>query len=512
MASTRRFRKMAGTVGIPAVLGLSTLAFVGLRGNAGQQSTTPPITPTAQVLDMQTAFEQVAQKLRPSVVYIRSRQTITSNRGIGGVGQDQQDASPFDFPGVPQGGNGRQFRMIPPQAQTRRAEASGSGVIVRGDGYILTNDHVVKGADKVTVTLQDGRQFVGKVKEDDKSDLALIKIEAENLPAAEFVPNSDNVKVGQWAIAFGSPFGLSDTMTVGIVSSVKRREEIGGLTGRLYPSLIQTDASINPGNSGGPLVDVYGRIVGINVAIESPTGSNAGIGFAIPGNQVRYVMDQLISKGIVTRGYLGFVPTTLDYDAQQRYGVKQGALVQLVQEGKPAAQAGLQVEDVIVRYNDQPVADEATLREMVARTAPGAKATLVVRRDGGEKTLTATIGSAPAPKVIDAPAEAPVKTRPTGKLGVGIVDAGDPQVRAKYKLGDTIRGGAMIDTVVPGSPAFEAGLQPGDVIVRLGGKTVANATQLSDIASGLKAGNVAAVIRRGGPDGVQTILVQIVLE
>jgi len=498
------------------VLGLSTLAFVGLRGNAGQQSTTPPITPTAQVLDMQNAFEQVAQKLRPSVVYIRSRQTVSSMRGmggIGGLGQDQQDASPFDFPGVPQGGNGRQFRMMPPQQpQARRAEASGSGVIVRGDGYILTNDHVVKGADKVTVTLQDGRQFVGKVKEDDKSDLALIKIDAENLPAAEFVPDSDNVKIGQWAIAFGSPFGLSDTMTVGIVSSVKRREEIGGLTGRLYPSLIQTDASINPGNSGGPLVDVYGRIVGINVAIESRTGSNAGIGFAIPGNQVRYVMDQLISKGIVTRGYLGFVPTTLDYDAQQRYGVKQGALVQLVQEGKPAAQAGLQVEDVIVRYNDKPVADEASLREMVARTAPGAKATMVVRRDGAEQTLTATIGSAPVPKTADAPVEAPARTKTTGKLGVSIVDAGDAQVRAKYKLPETIRGGAVIDQIAPGSPAFEAGLQPGDVIVRLGGKTVGNATQLSDIAGGLKAGNTAAVIRRGGPDGVQTVLVQIVLE
>jgi serine protease Do len=249
------------------------------------------------------------------------------------------------------------------QPGIRHAEASGSGVIVRSDGYILINDHVVAGADRVTVTLLDGRQFPGKVFRDPKSDLALIKINADNLPAAQLA-DSDSVRIGQWALAFGSPFALNDTMTVGVVSSLNRREEIGeGGTNRLYPILIQTDASINPGNSGGPLVDVYGRVVGVNVAIESPSGGNVGIGFAIPANTARFIMDQLISKGAVTRGYLGLAPASLSYEDQQRYNIKQGALVTEVQDGTPAAKAGFQVEDVIVRYDNKLVAGEATFRD-----------------------------------------------------------------------------------------------------------------------------------------------------
>jgi serine protease Do len=485
-------------------MGAGALVALGLKGYTEPQNSTPPVTPTAQALGIQDDFEKVADKLRPSVVSIKSRQTI-NGPVLRGAGQGQDNpfgGLQFQFPGAP--GGGQQFRFQP---GVRRAEASGSGVIVRSDGYILTNDHVVAGADRVTVTLLDGRQFAGTVHRDPKSDLALIKIDADNLPAAQLA-DSDGVKIGQWALAFGSPFALNDTMTVGVVSSLNRREMIGeGNDNRLYPSLIQTDASINPGNSGGPLVDVYGRVVGVNVAIESPSGGNVGIGFAIPANTARYIMDQLIAKGTVTRGYLGLAPSGLSYEDQQRYGVKQGALVTTVQDGTPAAQAGFQVEDVVVRFNDKPVAGEASFRDMVARTAPGTAVPVVVERNGKETTLNVTIGQQKDVQVAQEP-QAPTRERTHGKLGVAVGNLDNPQVRQQFNLKDTIKSGAVVAEVVPGSPAQQAGLFPGDVIVRLDGKKIDNAEQLSEVANGLKPGStVPIVVRRAdGQGNSQTIL------
>jgi serine protease Do len=497
---------------VPVVFALGAVAAMGIRGNAGpQQSTTPPVQPPTQALDIQNAFEQVADKIRPSVVYIKSRQAASGDsmfrQGSFETQDPNQDEDPFRqffkmFPNTPGGQGGQQFRMMP--SYPHRSYASGSGVIVRSDGYILTNDHVVNGADKVTVRLQDGREFVGQVKPDFKSDLALIKIDATNLPAAQLA-DSDKARVGQWAIAFGSPFGLSDTMTVGVVSALNREQQIGsGTDGRLYPSLIQSDASINPGNSGGPLVDIYGRVVGINVAIESPSGGNVGIGFAIPAKTANYIMNQLINKGSVTRGYLGLAPQTLSYDEQQRYGVKQGALVTMVSKGTPASKAGFQVEDVIVRYDGQPIPDDAALRDMVSRTAPGTTVPIVVRRNGEEVTIHATIGASPVPKV--ATTEAPARDNAQTKLGVSVGDAADANVRQQFHLGNDVTNGAVVAEVNPGSPAAEAGIQPGDVILRLNGKPIANAEELTSVTHNLKdTGTVTAVIRRGG----DTILAQI---
>jgi serine protease Do len=509
MQSTRWQKRVPRAVVIPAVFALGAVAAIGLRGQAGQQANNPPVQPPTQALSIQSAFEQVAEHLRPSVVFIKSRQNLKSPALFRQGADDDDSGLPFSFPGFPggPGSGGRQFRMMPP-SMPRRAEASGSGVIIRNDGYILTNDHVVADADKVTVRLQDGREFIGQVKRDFKSDLALVKIDATNLPAAEMA-DSDKVKIGQWAIAFGSPFGLNDTMTVGVVSSLHRQEAIGqGTDGRFYSSLIQTDASINPGNSGGPLVDIYGRIVGINVAIESPSGTNAGIGFAIPANTAKYVVDQLITKGAVTRGYLGLAPVTPTYSEKQRYGVQEGALVKVVDDSTPAQKAGIQVGDVIVRYNGQPVADDISLRDMVARTRPGEGVDVVVKRDGHEQTLHPVIGSAPEQKV--AANEAPAtKEAAKGKLGVQVANASDPKVREELSLKGSEQSGAVIVSVVPGSPASDAGLQPGDVVVRLNNRPIADADQLSETAHGLKDGaSVPAVVRRGN----QTILAQINLE
>jgi serine protease Do len=463
-------------------------------------------------LSIQEDFEKVADVLRPSVVSIKSRETF----GGGGMlrqGRAQGD-NPFDFqaPGFPGFPGGQQrFQMIPQEPQTR--VASGSGVIVRSDGYILTNDHVVAGADKVTVTLLDGREFVGQVRRDPKSDLALIKINADHLPAAQLA-DSDKVHIGQWAIAFGSPFALNDTMTVGVISSLHRQQTISDSGEvRYYPSLLQTDASINPGNSGGPLVDVFGRVVGVNVAIESPTGGNVGIGFAIPANTARFIMDQLISKGTVTRGYLGLVPAALSYEDQQRYGVKEGALVTLVVEGKPAAQGGLQVEDIVTRFNGQPVHSEADFREMVARTAPGTTVPVTVIRNGQEKSLSVTVGRPDDVAAAVTPDQQQSRQHARGKLGIGIADASDPAVRQKYSLKDNATG-AVIDSVLPDSPAANASLAPGDQIIRLNGRTITSAQQLSDIAASLRSGaHVPVVVKRSDPrNGSQTILAFLDIE
>ena len=503
-----------------AALGAVGAAAVMHGSIAGSQQTAPPVQPSQQALEIQNAFEQVADKLRPSVVFIKSSQKVATPNVRRSANDDDSPFGSFSFPGFPgmggQGGpNMRQFRsfQMPMNPRGYRAEASGSGVIVRSDGYILTNSHVVEGADKVTVRLQDGREFVGKVSKSPADDLAVIKIEANNLPAAQLA-DSDNVKIGQWAIAFGSPFRLQDTMTVGVVSSLKREQQIGsGDDLKAYPSLIQTDASINPGNSGGPLVDVYGRVVGINVAIESPSGGNVGIGFAIPANTAKYVMDQLIRTGTVSRGFLGVGLASSEIAGQR--GVTSGALVMETRDGTPAARAGFQVGDVVTKFDGKDVATDGDLRQYVARTKPGVSVPVVVRRDGRDVTLAVTVGSPEANKTALNNAggtddNAPDQSAPMqqGKLGVRVANASDANVRQQLNLKGATNGAVVVE-VVPGSPASQAGLQPGDVITRLDGKPVADAAALSATAKGLKDGQqVTAVVRRGP----STILAQISLE
>jgi serine protease Do len=467
-------------VAVIALGGLAALGWYTFRGDRVRAA--DPLVGAAPkaVLDLQNAFTSVADGVRPAVVSITSRTTVRPSA-----------APDFDFgqfgPGGPEGPG---FRMNPPMPRT--AIGTGSGFIVRNDGWILTNDHVVGGADSVTVRLDDGREFRGDVKRDPRSDLAVVKIDASNLPALQLT-DSAAVKVGQWAIAFGSPFGLEDTMTVGVVSALGRESAIGGRgrdEARFYPNLIQTDASINPGNSGGPLLDINGHVMGVNVAIGSPTGGNVGIGFAIPANTASYVMEELITKGTVTRGYLGFAPANLSPADQNRYGAKEGALVAMVEEASPAAKAGLQVEDVVTAVNGQPIRNSLDLRDAIARTPPGQSIEMRVVRGGKEQTLKATVGEIPGAKTAEAPA-APAQ----GRMGVQVADL-TPELAKQLGVPETTKG-AVVAGVQPGSPAFEAGLRQGDVILRINGKDV---TASSDVANMVKAipagGDVSIIVMR----------------
>ncbi len=296
--------------------------------------------------------------------------------------------------------------------------------------------------------------------------------------------------MGQFAIAFGSPFALDETMTLGIISARSRQKTISdGRDTRYYPSLLQTDASINPGNSGGPLVDVRGKIIGINVAINSPTGGSVGIGFAIPSNTARDVMQQLRTTGKVVRGFLGVQPRDLTPDERNRYGVKQGgALVASVSDDTPAGRAGLQVEDVIIRFDGKPVDGEIQLRDMVARTAPGKKVEIVVRRNGAERTLTATLDKAP-----ERPDLQPVepKNQPDEKVGLKVETVTPDRLRT-YGLSGISEGVIVVD-VVTGSAAEDAGLEPGDVIVKAAGKETRTAEEFVAVIKAAKSGEKVAL-------------------
>lgn len=426
--------------------------------------------------DLQNAFIQVAERAEPAVVSITAERATSATREIPDIFRN----FPFDF--------GPQPRPDRPRTRT----VGGSGVIVRSNGYILTNDHVVGGAEKVTVTLHDGREFEGEVTRDYATDLAVIKIDANNLPSLSLTDSSE-LKPGAWAIAIGSPFGLENTLTVGVISALERETFIPdgtGGQGRYYASLIQTDASINPGNSGGPLLDLDGNIIGINVAIESPTGANVGLGFAIPANTAEYVLEQLIESGKVVRGYMGVLPRNLTPAMREDYGVDSGAFIAQVTEGTPAAEAGVQVEDVVVEIDGKPIDDALALREAVARTKPGSQVNVVVIRNQQRQTLRLSVGTPPGEMTGDT---TPVQSEELGMR----VTALTQQMREQLDLPSTVQG-VVVTEVSPNGAAARGGIATNDVIQRINGKDIVNVQQYREAMGAINSGDTARIVIRRG--------------
>lgn len=475
---------------------LALPAFSGLAHAApGATAGTIPSPPTtaaqkSMLTQMQDAFTNIAQTVEPTVVNIKAERLR---------GADTADDGGTPPPTRRRGGSAPGLPFPTP----RRSEATGSGVIVRADGYILTNDHVVEGASgqMVTVTLSDGREFQGKVYADFKSDLAVVKIDpgATPLPAAGFA-DSGAVRPGQWAVAIGSPFDLQNTMTVGVISAVGRHQSIGSeSSARYYPDLIQTDAAINPGNSGGPLFNIDGKVVGINVAIESPVEGSAGVGFAIPSGIAQTVMNSLIQSGKVTRGYLGVQPEDLSPAMQAQYGQKEGAFIRDITLDSPAGKAGLQAADIVTSYDGRPVRTEVGLRGLISETPPHRTVAIAYVRDGRAGTTLVTLGTAPVLPDEVAPAATP--TRPAVPaavvLGLKVRDLTATD-RVSLSLPPTTSGVVVtgIDAGSPTETAFlAAGLTPtGAVLQKIGRQAVTSRADYARAAAALSSGSGATLV------------------
>ncbi|UCC81172.1 MAG: DegQ family serine endoprotease [Candidatus Zixiibacteriota bacterium] len=433
-------------------------------------------------------FVYVAQKVKPAVVNI-SAESVAEDRFHSFMDDDFF----------------RRFFGLPPgeeeQPRRRIQENLGSGFIISEDGYILTNNHVVKDAEEVTVTLSDEHKYKAEiVGTDAETDLALVKISVDyDLPVIE-LGDSDSILVGDWVIAVGNPFphlGLDRTVTVGVVSAKGRKGLVFGGDIPSYQNYIQTDASINPGNSGGPLVDLNGRAVGVNSAIASPSGGNVGIGFAIPINLAQNIANQLKTGGIVSRGYLGILPQDITPDLKEAQDLPstEGILVAQVDEDTPAEKAGLKVGDVITGFNGRKVEDAQQFRFMVADAGPGSDADLEIIRDGKKKDIQVKLGD--RAEILGRTGSRPGPSEETeGWLGLEVET---PSRRHVERFNIDVDEGAVIVSVEPGSPADDAGLVPGDVILRIAGRDIENAGDFYDAAGDMKDSSrpISFYIKRG---------------
>jgi serine protease Do len=481
----RRWKVVVGIVVALLVGGVAGSLYTANTGRAAAGSVPLWLAASSPVATDQVSFASgfsaVASKNVPSVVNIASTKIIRSRQG------DQ--LTPFFSDPFFRQFFGDQFPQVP---RERREESLGSGVIVSPEGYILTNNHVVEGAKEIKITLGNKSEYDAKViGTDSRTDIAVLKIEEKGLPAIAF-GDSSKVRVGEFALAIGNPFGLSQTVTLGIISATGR----GGLGIEDYEDFIQTDAAINPGNSGGALVNVSGELIGINTAIVSGrSGGNQGVGFAIPVNMARNVMDQILKHGKVTRGYLGVVPQPVTPEIAKMFGMSKprGTLLGDVEQGTPAAKAGLERGDVIVELNGEPVTDTVQFRVKIAMTPPGTKVRLKVLRGSAEKEVDVVLGELPT----QAAERRPEQEQPSAALQGLSVDNITPRIARQLNLPAGMQG-VVITDVEQGSAAEEAGLGSGDVVLEVNRRPVHNVNEFSRAVSQLGKQSVLLLVYSRG--------------
>jgi serine protease Do len=401
------------------------------------------------------AFADLAEHVSPAVVNIKVTAVAKTDLSDEFFGQE------FPFPGS--------RRSLPQPPREFRRQGSGSGFIIRKDGLILTNNHVVANAQEITVTLSDKQQYKAKILgRDPKTDLAVIKIDSKTALPSATLGNSDELRVGDWVMAIGNPFGLTNTVTSGIVSAKGRAIGAGP-----YDDFIQTDASINPGNSGGPLFNMAGEVVGINTAIFSQSGGNIGIGFALPVNLVKNLVPELETKGSVTRGWLGVSVQSVSPDLARSFNLdkEQGALVGDVTSQGPAEKAGIKRGDVIVSYDGKKIQDTSSLPSLVAATPVGKTVAVEVMRDGEMQSVNVTIAK------LNEQTAALDPQQEKGEWGFALQDITPEQRRTMNLPG---KDGVLVTSVVPGSPAADANVQAGDVILQINRAPVSSVQGMKD--------------------------------
>ena len=474
-------RSLAPTQGVVFAAAMLLALNVVFRGGDSAQAAPPPSArelsdPVTVANALSDAFSQVADRVLPAVVTITSEKTVSTGPFADSRGQG--------FPGFFDNFFGPLRRGAP---QEYRQRALGSGFIVSADGTILTANHVVQGAEKVLVRLPDDRELTAEVVgTDPKTDVAVLRVKSDTPLPVVPLGDSDGLRVGEWVVALGNPFGegLRGTVTAGIVSA-KGRSRIG-LTD--YEDFIQTDAAINPGNSGGPLVNLRGEVIGVNTAIASRTGGYQGVGFAVPINLVKQIKESLLTEGHVVRGWLGVYIGDLSQSLRDAFQMseKGGALVQQVVKDGPAEKAGLQDGDILLEIDGTPLADGRDLRFRIAEMRPGSRVELRVLRDGERHTMHAELGELPSDK---AEAEgAPEVERPTERLGFTIEDL-TRDMRRELQLDVDVEG-VIVTQVESGSEAEDEGMRLGDVIVELGRRPVTDVDQFRTAVRKIGTGEV----------------------
>ena len=446
-------------------------------------------------------FADIAAKVTPAVVFVSVEQTITRQT------PDVSGGDPFDqfndeffkrFFGQPMPHQFRQQQQPRQQKQIRRGQ--GSGFIITSDGFILTNNHVVEGAEKITVKLSDDKELQAKViGADPATDIAVIKVDVNNLPTVQ-LGDSDKLKVGEWVLAIGNPFGLSHTVTAGIVSA-KGRSNLN-LANVEYQDFIQTDAAINLGNSGGPLIDIDGKVVGINSAILGGGGDgymgymgNMGIGFAIPINMAKYVYDKIKAEGKVTRGYVGIYAEDVSPEMAEHFSVKgrKGILVNKVLADSPAGKSGIEKGDIIVKMNGKAVSDWNGFRNEIARMSPGTKITLTVIRNDEEKDIEVKLE---ARQIKGAPSETGEKE--AKQLGINVQDL-TPELAQQFGFKD--EKGVIVSSVDPASSAADAGITTGTLITEVDRQKVENVENFQTLIKKAKGDSVLLYVKQNTDQG-----------